>query len=416
MRNYYDILGISRGADITVIKSAYKRLALKYHPDRNPNNTAAEEYFKQVNEAYSILGNEEKRKRYDFLLNYSYQTTTTQSTTYSGQTTTTSSKSPGGYKNVYNRYGKSTWKNAPRYKKAIKYKVDKDYYKIQLITLLVIIAMIGSGIGIAHYNKYIEEQHQAKVAMEKEKALNQADRLYKKGEYQEAIDIITSMSEKYPFESQLYMVKSSMIEGLFDIASFDYQQGVYNKAAENLEIISNYQRPPRRKTWEMLADSYFHLGNYEKSIHAYDQVLQRDELNINLAVKIGNIYWKHLDSPSKALEYYDEAKIIFKKFQAANYGPAFELLVPGERLPEYYFELFEQRAILNTLEGKIDEAITDYNWAIFMRPKNGEMYHKRAELMLTKNENYWACRDWKKAVARGHEKSKQRLQKFCLTN
>ncbi len=64
-RDYYDILGVSRGADDGEIKSAYRRLALKYHPDRNPNNPEAEERFKEAAEAYAVLGDPEKRARYD---------------------------------------------------------------------------------------------------------------------------------------------------------------------------------------------------------------------------------------------------------------------------------------------------------------------------------------------------------------
>ncbi len=64
-RDYYDILGVSRSADQAEIKSAYRKLAIKYHPDKNPNNKEAEEKFKEAAEAYEILSNPEKRQRYD---------------------------------------------------------------------------------------------------------------------------------------------------------------------------------------------------------------------------------------------------------------------------------------------------------------------------------------------------------------
>lgn len=65
MKDYYEILGVSRDATEKEIKSAYKRLAKKYHPDLNPGNKAAEEKFKEINEAYEVLSDPEKRKRYD---------------------------------------------------------------------------------------------------------------------------------------------------------------------------------------------------------------------------------------------------------------------------------------------------------------------------------------------------------------
>ena len=62
---YYEVLGIPRDATITQIKKAYRKLALKYHPDRNPGDKEAEEMFKRINEAYGVLGDEEKRALYD---------------------------------------------------------------------------------------------------------------------------------------------------------------------------------------------------------------------------------------------------------------------------------------------------------------------------------------------------------------
>ena len=64
-RDYYEVLGVSRTANDQEIKSAYRKLALQYHPDRNPDNPQAEEQFKECSEAYAILADGEKRARYD---------------------------------------------------------------------------------------------------------------------------------------------------------------------------------------------------------------------------------------------------------------------------------------------------------------------------------------------------------------
>ena len=63
--NYYEALQVERTAGAKVIKSSYRKLALEYHPDRNPGNTEAEEKFKQINEAYAVLSDERKRAHYD---------------------------------------------------------------------------------------------------------------------------------------------------------------------------------------------------------------------------------------------------------------------------------------------------------------------------------------------------------------
>ena len=64
-RDYYEVLGIARGADDAAIKSAYRKMALKYHPDRNPDDKTAEAQFKEAAEAYAVLADPEKRSRYD---------------------------------------------------------------------------------------------------------------------------------------------------------------------------------------------------------------------------------------------------------------------------------------------------------------------------------------------------------------
>lgn len=64
-RDYYEVLGVAKSADAAEIKKAYRKLALQFHPDKNPDNKEAEEKFKEAAEAYDVLSNEEKKRKYD---------------------------------------------------------------------------------------------------------------------------------------------------------------------------------------------------------------------------------------------------------------------------------------------------------------------------------------------------------------
>uniref|UniRef100_A0A914LR95 DnaJ homolog subfamily B member 9 n=1 Tax=Meloidogyne incognita TaxID=6306 RepID=A0A914LR95_MELIC len=95
--NYYEILKVSKDASTREIKTAYKRLMLRYHPDKNKDNPVALEYSKEINEAYRILCDEKNRMEYDKELNKSsgsFSTSGESSTSSVGESTTSGESSP----------------------------------------------------------------------------------------------------------------------------------------------------------------------------------------------------------------------------------------------------------------------------------------------------------------------------------
>src|SRR5277367_4644862 len=64
-RDYYEVLGVARTATAEEIKKSYRKLAVKYHPDKNPGDKSAEDKFKELGEAYEVLSNPDKRSAYD---------------------------------------------------------------------------------------------------------------------------------------------------------------------------------------------------------------------------------------------------------------------------------------------------------------------------------------------------------------
>ncbi|MBK8048183.1 MAG: DnaJ domain-containing protein [Anaerolineales bacterium] len=64
-KDYYQVLGVPRSADEKEIKKSFRKLAQQYHPDKNPGDKSAEAKFKEINEAYTVLGDADKRAKYD---------------------------------------------------------------------------------------------------------------------------------------------------------------------------------------------------------------------------------------------------------------------------------------------------------------------------------------------------------------
>lgn len=73
VKDYYKLLGVKREASCEDIKKAYRKLAMEYHPDLNKDKPGCEDHLKKINEAYQILGDEEKRRQYDILSRQSFK-------------------------------------------------------------------------------------------------------------------------------------------------------------------------------------------------------------------------------------------------------------------------------------------------------------------------------------------------------
>ena len=150
MENYYDILGVQKNATADEIKKAYRTLAFKYHPDRNPGDTVAEEKFKKITVAYDTLSDPEKKKNYD-LGGYTQNNSANNSSYYSYRSSYT--QNPFGSNGPFSSWYENESQNSGENKQYTYYynsnntpKFTKEYYKRRFWSSLgkaVLSGMVG---------------------------------------------------------------------------------------------------------------------------------------------------------------------------------------------------------------------------------------------------------------------------------
>ncbi|MBL3655567.1 DnaJ domain-containing protein [Fulvivirga sediminis] len=410
MYNYYQVLDVSRHSDLQTIKSAYKKLAFMYHPDKNPGNKAAEEYFKLINEAHQILSDPIRKAQHDRFLSAIYDKP--KNSTPRGYTTT-ARPSKHTERSVYDRYGKYDWRKAPKYKNAPTYKVDKEYFKNQLYTLLTVLVISIVIMGGLSINNYLDARKQEKIRIANQQIIDEASQKFNKGKYKEAITLLTDLINAFPIEPAYSKEKEKMISSLNHQAAGFFGQQQYKKAIKSLEVLREYEQPMRLSTWKMIGECYFQTQNYRSAIHAFTYAFDHDKSNVNLPIRIGDIYKNNLNNPLLAQKAYTEAKKVFKDTYSAVYGDAFEFVLPVEKTPEVYYELFIKRGIVNIEIQNYKEAITDFNWATYLRPHRADGYYYRGMAEAKSNLQKKVCVDWKKALQLGYEVDPSALSKYC---
>src|SRR3990170_2783482 len=190
MENYYRILGIDHSASAAQIRAAYKKLAMRYHPDHNPGSKEAEEMFKVVNEAYHTLSDSLKKSRHDARINSVF--------------------SEEAYRREVNRMKYYQWQRAQQKH----YRIDKDYLKIQALAFLVFTVIAGFCFAILHAGQYYTEQQQLRRILATSKALKQVDALFSVGKFDDAFKEIYTLKEKDPLEYRFNYARDSLVGAL----------------------------------------------------------------------------------------------------------------------------------------------------------------------------------------------------------
>lgn len=397
MTDYYQILGLPHSATTADIKAAYKRLAMRYHPDHNQGDRAAEERFKQINEAYHVLSDPLKKVRYDRQFEIAHTLPYTTAT------------SPDPRRRPYPYTPRPPGQNAGR---QTYYKIDRNYFRIQGLAVLTFFVIAGICFGIAHAIQYFSEKQQLEKWMANSKLLRQVNGLYNDGHVNEAIDMVSDLRHKDPLEYRFIFTRDSLVGALGRLADTDMTRGNYAEAVRHLLILKNYEDPARLETLRKIALCQYHLGNFEEAIQALKRLHNQEPRNLQLVYQIAMIDEEKLGNHEEALQYFDLGKKLFKSNLTEVYGEAFEIVMNPLDAPDIYYEMFVGRARANIALERYAEAITDGNWAIYLRRQEPGGYYWRAVAKVHTPASTELCTDIATAHRLGHPDAAT-LQKYC---
>ncbi len=422
---FYKILELKDFASVPEVKKAFKRLSLKYHPDRNPNDKSAEEKFKQINEAYKVLSNEESKANYDARLN----SLTTAFVDYYTQQTR-------NYKN----YQEEQKRRAEILRKAEKERFENAKFNIQVSLLcfvgfMYLFILVGSTYDFVsrlyYYKAYCLEK---KNADEKAwKALNWA--LSYDNSYAEAHVLIAKIAVKRPYIGS--NVRTNL-QAALDLGTPNYLRCIemrlythakdenYKKLLQDYENLIYLTPQPEAKALAILDTLWATMNSYEAVGNMADICSGAMPQKVEPYL-IGSVAYSLAGNKKKA----EDRLKAYKKFGAVNYKQlnglmqntyyskgqvALSILLANlllEKPNPFRAQALCVRAHANSQDNNHEAALTDYDTVIKENPSTDSLYYFRAVSYLTLGKADSACLDWNRALARGYKGRNATLEFFC---
>jgi tetratricopeptide (TPR) repeat protein len=381
MTNYYHVLGLSENATPLEIKAAFKRLAVKYHPDKHPGVAGMEEKFKEVNQAHQILTNEYEKARFDLQLKYRQFSHSHQPPPYS-------------------------YHQRPQYKRRPGYSPPKiDYRQNAIATIyafgitFIIALLVMTGVWAKQtYNQHKLDQ----LLAERRSTYMEAKMSFNKGKYREAIDIMDSLKYFRSGEEDMKNFKGEMIENIIQKAYSEFNTAHFPEAIVLFEMVIAFESA--RPFFEMksdLAEAYRRNKQPGKSIDVLEEFLDSEYDVIGTLVKIAKINRDMLDNLEAAKGYFILAHRLAVKQYKQFYGEGYALVIQEEFVPDSHYHLYSGLADIYYRLNDFDMAIRAANWNKYVWPDSADAFITSAESYLALNQNHNACFEFNEALNLG---------------
>ncbi len=415
MQNHYTTLGIPELASPEEAKVAFKRLAVEYHPDKNPNNPIAEELFKQINEAYQVLSNPVAKRNYDVTLRFAYS-----------------------YSYYANQRPKEAEQNFQYYHTPTK----KDPENTNIYSTLFSIAFV------AYVFLVVSSLHNFLGKVYYYQALQSV----KTENYKKAIDELTYsisydgyFSPAYYLRAKLYSEHFKFTNGalkdytkaienaLIQESDFYLKRGVlYSQVNEKQGAITDFitaltiSKYEQKTAREVASEYYNSLKEYKLAIEIYTTLLLQDSTqpiyyeqralaysnlqNNDLAQKdFEKIIYKSDNPIQKRAEIVEKLEQEVKNYRLALHN---NFILLNENPTESDFH-FTRSNLFFKLDNQ-EKGMKNLDLAILYNEGNEKLYMERAKLLLDLDQPQKACKDWIKARELGNTLKHTTLDFFCF--
>ncbi|WP_420316339.1 J domain-containing protein [Ekhidna sp.] len=386
MTNYYHVLGLSEDATPTEIKAAFKRLAVKYHPDKHPGKPEMEEKFKEINVAHQILSDEYEKARFDLKLKYRQ---------FSGSHTRTS---------TYRPPNPNQWKNQARRRYAYKPVDTKQNaiataYAFGITFLIALLVMTGVWMKQSYDDRKLE-----KLLADRRSTYLEAKDHFESGDFRSAFEIMTSLKFFRKGERDMKIFKSTMLDQIVEKGNKSFRKGDYQAAIDLYTLVQEFApHLPFYELKQKLAESYKRNNQPNKAIEVLKDFLIGEYEIIGSLVKIAEIQRDEFNNLEEALDHLIIAHRLAIKRYKAIYGDGYALVINEKYVPKSHFYLYTNLADLYLRLSDTEMAIKAADWNKYVWPDSAISYVTSAQAYAAIGDLNQACieysgardRNWK---------------------
>lgn len=368
MSNYYTILGVNFSASSAEIKSKFKRLAIQYHPDKNPNNPEAEEKFKLVNEAYQTLSDPAKKTHYDALLLYAV----------TGHIEV-SDEPEEVYVHPKDR-GRTRRKSTPHHGPVKKVITPLNKTKTKQVLTFAGVTFVGFMVFCGWFYFFMER-------FTAESWTNQAYKAYEKEEYSRALSFLSDAFKKVGD-----IPETNYLKGAIEMHQYsNYQQG-YRFINRAIKFSKEQEVTVPLLYYFDRGFAFFHLNKYDSATLDLEYVLSKNPKHHHAQVLRADIYLNEESNYQKAIQLYRlAAESDTFKHQATL----------GEAIAQHYQKNFKESEALLQL-------------AYYQKPNSGTVtYYHALNILQAAKDTLQGCILLERASGQGARNALYQQSIYC---